>query len=161
MATRSSTMDLLISLLEQQMPEEVKRLYVAEERQKARTAEAKRTSEPVTPKRLKPATPKPIKSAPKCDRNGTAINLPVRQSARLIERQKKATLEKLSNCRGWISQLRELPPPFVLGSFALMIITIVILAGFVVSLYSRVGELLLTFYILKSLLRWLRERCSD
>lgn len=63
--------------------------------------------------------------------------------------------------RNWIRELRELPVSFTLGAIVMLFIAVVILAGVVASLYSRAGELMLTLYILRGGLRWLRRRFSQ
>lgn len=65
-----------------------------------------------------------------------------------------------STIRRALSAISELPPTFVLGSFVLLVITIIILFSFVVSLYSRAGEILLTFYLLRAVIEWVRRPLS-
>lgn len=56
------------------------------------------------------------------------------------------------------SVVKRLPPISVLGAFILLVVEIIILSGFIMPLYSRTGELLLAFYIVRGLLRKLRPR---
>lgn len=63
--------------------------------------------------------------------------------------------------RHWLQELRELPVSFVLMVIVMLVIAVIVLAGVVASLYSRAGELMLTLYILREVLRWLRRRFSQ
>lgn len=75
-----------------------------------------------------------------------------------VELREPSVKSESSIVRRIFSTVKELPPTFTLGCFVILVMAVVILAGVVASLYTRVGELLLTYRIILYILERLRRR---
>lgn len=76
-----------------------------------------------------------------------------------IETAQRETYRQASGkVANFLSAIRSFPPTFVLGALVRPAIMVIILSGFVMSLYSRADELVLAFHLARFVLRWLSGR---